>query len=197
VSGTVRLGAQRDIPAPTDPNAAYPPEYLQPGYGDTVNKNAGVEEGFTYPVVKGTFSGGRLRLAINTASLWGAWCKLQTQTYPSSSWDDAGIYNCVQDCGIMGGDDAGSCRLVDPQGNECAMVSCPRAMLCLSGACSCTATGCTARLEPFTSTYDPYKSAIALDVVIAGDVADGSATGLLFTDGQRATVPVNVHLTRQ
>jgi hypothetical protein len=168
LNGTVVFGA-RVLPPATDPDVGYPP-----GYGAGLISPVGFAgEGFAYHLQGGTLLDARLKFQLAGDELWGGWCGLQTP-YEIAP----GHYGCLPNTGT---------ELLN---NQCFLhfedggvspIDCGKMTLCGalgSTPCKCTMTSCAADMF----------STLSFDLVVAGDVANGTVTGL----GDR----IAVHLTR-
>jgi hypothetical protein len=168
VAGTAFLG-NGTPPAPaTDPNVAYPPEFIA---------NGGFipywVEGFAYSMADGKLSSSRLQFTVQSYELWSGWCALQTPG------DDGGM--CLPSWNSSCAN--GKCTLTNPaNGQELTNVDPDILSLCLlDEVCLCSTTTCGANLPGFGSTA-------SFDLSLSGTAASGSVAG---TFGDH-----NVHFTK-
>ena len=98
ITGTLVFGKGPAPPAPTDPNAKYPPDLAvsalsQPLPNDYV-------EGFVFTIANGTFDGSRLQFGVVAEDVFAAYCALQPQTWAEGT-DGGAPYACLPPWGFF------------------------------------------------------------------------------------------------
>ncbi|HVY39806.1 MAG TPA: hypothetical protein VHM31_17835 [Polyangia bacterium] len=193
-NGTMQVG-QGTLPAPTNPDVAYPPGIDTKGF----SINGTLVEGYAYPTHATRVEAGRLQFGVVAYDIFSGWCALQTPELSGSfGTSDAGIsYGCtptVPDAvatGPSGAPDGGAgCAFVGSDGAILRTIDCGKLFLCRDlRVCSCTESACTSISAP--AGLVPAQYPIALDGAL--DSSGKSFTGTLNIDGTRVTV----HLTRK
>ncbi|MFO0588160.1 MAG: hypothetical protein U0441_11500 [Polyangiaceae bacterium] len=171
-TGTVRLGDAPDLPPPTDPDVAYPPDYSATHHGEIGPKDGAPYEGFDYTLQDGVYTATRLKGHMFGTEVWNAWCALQTPyELPSSP----GMYKCTPN----------GPETWDFDNNVCTdngiQFDCGKQQLCSGITCECDADHCHGSMT---------DQKLVFDLKIEGGQAHGSVEGLL---GGTTT---NVWLTR-
>ncbi len=188
VTGVVVFGMGSPPAPPTDPSVGYPPGYQESSSSSGSGTGPqSVFEGYVYTGLGGTLGAGRLKLGVDNAEPYGAWCALE-KSYPQGD----GTYKCVPGgaCGTQSGaGPLGTCGIkpcLDGGGEgPLEAIDCGRANLCGLmglGQCACTATGCAR----------PTVATINFDMQLTPMHLDGSTAGLPTVPGN-----INVHLTEQ
>jgi hypothetical protein len=160
VTGGVLFGQGPPPAPPTNPNVGWPPP-------NGLNASSIVIEGYDYLVIQGLLQGTRLTLQVLSDQPFGAWCQLQTMTYP---WG-GGSYRCVPNWGSSMGSE---CELTPPDGGAPLPIDCQKMAICQNSICACTATGCTLA-APLTS------GDVHFDMQLTTGHLDGSTAGLVDT----------------
>ena len=202
-NGTIQVGNDPLLPAPTDPNVGFPPgmEATKELVGVTVTTLSG---GVLYPVHAAQVQADRIQLGLKPLDYYAAWCAIQTphyylNGYVGSGGPDGGLvpnymYGCVQGGGGSETfDSPPQCTVQDSSLDGSVTnypVDCGKYHLCLSQVCSCTAASCTS-----SPTLPPDTAASAYPAELDGalDSSGKALTGTLNLNGTRVTV----HLTRK
>ncbi len=210
--GTLRVGDAALFPAPSDPNVGYPPGVA---YNGPSSVNAGLTEGFLYPIYATQVQADRIQLGANPGDLFGAWCALQTpipfyETTITGVFLDGGVvqtndggspigvpgivdggvvstfYSCLPNEPSMSG--PSGCAQMNPDGTT-TPVDCGKLTLCqLSQTCECTATSCTSYPVAASTPVGSYP--VELDGAL-------DATGTMLTGTLNVGTRVTVHLIKQ
>jgi hypothetical protein len=145
VCGTITFGREAaPWPLATDSEVAYPPDLatdLQLSFGTYLARL----EGLPRTITRGWVGLPRVTFRASFAQ-WKDWCRLQT-SYRCEDVATAEYY-CVPASGSGGlaprvNYEEGLGCVTDYKGEK-RTVDCAKAMLCVGGPCTCTATGCTA-----------------------------------------------------
>ncbi len=168
IAGTVTFGKGLPPPAPTDPNAVYPPNLAvsalqQPMPNDYV-------EGFVFTIENGTFDGSRLQFGVVAEDVFAAYCALQPQTWADGS-DGGAPYACLPPWGFFCNGQTEMCTSTNPNdSSQTITYSVEKQDLCSPGAtCICNATTCAV-----TTTPD-----IAFDMTCTNGAFSGTIAGAL------------------
>jgi hypothetical protein len=213
-NGTIQVGNDPLLPAPTDPNLGYPPGNEDPVPISATYDLAG---GVLYPVRVAEVQADRIQIGLNPRDYYAAWCSLQTpfltltgysghpdvgKVPPLGGQPDAGLvaqYAYTILPGTSGGfslDATGNnvCTVSINPGDGTASsdqpIDCGKFALGFANVCACTKDSCTSSpaLDPGTAPSD-YPA--ELDGAL--DSSGKSLTGTLLLNGSRITV----HLTRK
>jgi hypothetical protein len=208
-NGTIQVGDDALLAAPTDPNVGYPSGSTNPK-PDTF-MNAQLYGGVLYPVYAAQVTADRIQVGLKPNDYYGSWCALQTpvpfaftvDSTPGGGSQETGValgtpgamvtYSCVQSGyggGITFNGSVPTCQLNDY--NQVSIdVDCGKFAICVTeNACACTATSCiSAPNLPAATSPSGYPA--ELDGAL--DSSGKSLTGTLNLNGTRITV----HLTRK
>ena len=213
-NGTVQVGTDPLLPAPTDPNVGYPPNANIDPKSPVALPPTNLQGGMLYPVYAAQVAANRIQFGLKPLDYYQAWCALQTshqviggyQLRPDASVPDGGVavdsgsvvvnytYSVLPSLGgVMSQDANGNwhCYLEsDPAGASPQQVDCGKYFLGNENVCTCTADACAASptIPPGTAPAD-YPA--ELDGAL--DSSGKELTGTLVIDGTR----VIVHLTRK
>jgi hypothetical protein len=211
-NGTVQVGTDALLPAPTDPNVGYPPGTG----GQKPDTPDGLVGGVLYPVYAPQLQAegipGRIQFGLKDLDYYAAWCALHPPVYTitgcSVTVGGAGGFGGQSDGGVVslmygysissfngGGSSTTSggtplCYLgtVSPDCTSTTdqQVDCGYYDLVLAQVCSCTAASCTSRPTIAAGTL-PAGYPIEFDGTVdsAGKMLTGTLAGY------------TVHLTRQ
>jgi len=159
MSGHVTMGQAAAPPAPTDPDAVWPPDLKLTWAGFNTIPTPYVP-GFAYQAQNIRWEAQRLRFDIDQYEPWGAWCQLQS---PYQNPDAS--YSCLpgSQLSAVGSFPDQQCFAGAP-GDPGTPVSCAKGFLC--STCSCAATGCT---------YAPAP-AYSFDIALRDGIGDGTTS---------------------
>jgi hypothetical protein len=197
-TGAIRFGDADLLPAPTDPNVKFPPNY-PPAGGVLGNPLPSIWSGHLFSLSNVRVDVERLRASTQSMQVFGGWCALQT-----SYLIDTGIYSCAT-CDFVQTprSSADICVTLSPCPNGTSPgvinttdVMCEQQALCeqgyydmgvrtgtfSAGTCVCDASGC--------SLGTPADN-ILLDAAL--DSTQQTMTGTLAFGGTNYTI----RLTRQ
>jgi hypothetical protein len=204
--GTVQIGSDALLPAPTDPNVGYPA-------GVTIDSNwrpsSGLSGGVLYPVYAAQVQASRIQLGLKPNDYYKAWCALQTSYhilvgYMSQPPDGGGVpldggwyptyaYSCNPEPGAGENLDTHQCTLEidNPDGSHTyPPIDCGKMYLCAYQVCDCNATGCGA-FPALDASSIAAQYPVELDAAL--DATGTNMTGTLNIAGTRVTI----HLQRQ
>lgn len=190
-NGSFTFGDGEPLPAPTDPDDAFPFESF-----DDVIGVPNPAEGSPYAVANALVEDERLRTTLSMNDIYSPACAIQTAVavnherdgefeviresgwgalYPGGSLAATSPYACVEEVGYAFDQDYSSCYM----GTSRTPISCSRANLC-NTLCECSETACTPRL---------YENLLRFDAALndTGDRLEGTMVGLEGSGG-RATV---------
>ena len=204
--GTLEVGNQALVAAPTDPNLGYPP-----GNEDTTDTSTPpLWEGLLYPVYGAQVQTDRIQVGIKPNDYYAAWCALQTPSgFRSETILDGGalggtVETWVPVDGGAGAVDAASETImyfacpfpvggaVSNPGSTDAMcfggigladipVDCGKYALCNAMVCGCTATGCDS--SPLVAAGSaPPQYPVELDAALDSTGKTLTGTLALSTD---------------
>jgi hypothetical protein len=170
IVGAAMLGEGVPPSPSTDPNVGYPPAFA----AAMTSASGYWVEGYSYSMINGKLSSGRLRFSVRSNELWTGWCELQTPVNGSN----ACVPNWPASCSGV----EQSCVLTNPVNGQSIIVDWGKFQLCgmYSSVCLCSEAACVADLSG--------GGAIDFDLTISGGQATGSAAGVLSG---------NVHFTRE
>ncbi|HVT07049.1 MAG TPA: hypothetical protein VHO67_06310 [Polyangia bacterium] len=213
-NGTLQVGNDPLLPAPTNPDVGYPPG--APAEKASFATDSGLLGGVLYPVYAAQVEAGRIQFGLKPLDYYGAWCALQTpyhvlSGYHSNSGAVSGLggffggtdagwvpdygYFCIPGAsgGESGTSDNPQCT-VDEQSLDGSVtttpVDCGKFYLCETRVCACTATSCIASPTVPDGT-SPAGYPAELDGAL--DSSGKALTGTLNIKGTRITV----HLARK
>ncbi|HXJ20080.1 MAG TPA: hypothetical protein VMT03_07595 [Polyangia bacterium] len=212
-NGTVQVGTDALLPAPTDPNLGYPPGTG----GQKPDVPDGLVGGVLYPVYAPQLQAegvpGRIQFGLKDLDYYAAWCALHPPVYGivgcSYTLGGAGGFGGQSDAGIINitygysisSFNGGESSTRDSSGNpicylgtlsaDCMsstdqQVDCGLYDLTIAQVCACTAASCTSR--PTIAAGTP-PSGYPLEFDGTVDSASKTLTGTL--------AGYTVHLTRQ
>ncbi len=208
-NGTVQVGTDPLLPAPTDPTVGYPPGYEGLDKQQDVTPTD-LQGGVLYPVHAAQVQTGRIQLGLKPHDYYAAWCALQTPHYIIDGYmgtgirpgDDGGTWTPIFAYSILPG--SGGSESTDSSGNNACFaqitaadgstssqqIDCGLWYLGNSGVCTCTATACTSSPSLADGTA-PVDYPVEIDAAL--DTSGKNMTGTLIMNGTRVTV----HLQRQ
>ena len=169
VAGTMVLGTGMPPPAAMNGTVGYPPGLTWMA-ALSHDQQLQLYEGVPFTFVEGSLEGSHLRLGISTHDLWLDWCNLQ-MSYPFAAPE---TFECVPAKFFL---TPPRCSAIGWPSTDCTAMA-----LCVSGVCTCNASGCGTAAGPGPVT-------VPLDGQFDGQHIDGHI-GLLLL-GQK-----EVHLVR-
>jgi hypothetical protein len=218
--GTLEVGDQPLVAAPTDPTLGFPPgnEDRRPPIAPPI------WEGVRYPIYSAQVQTSRIQVGLKPNDYYAAWCALQTSTstsYKEEIVTDGGLgglpgqvvsTQVIVDAGPGTPADAGvttvysACPFI-PQGSSSpdgvtwtcwgqengqqVAVDCGKMNLCISMVCACSAAGCDSAPAVATGSA-PSQYPVELDAALSSDGTTLTGTLALATD-----LRVTVVLTKQ
>jgi hypothetical protein len=169
VCGTITFGPEAPPwPPLADPSAAYPPDLANqpfPSFGAYLEQLVGVPRTLTNSRV------GLPHVYFDAAhAQWKDWCERQTP-YPCEGTGIENQYFCIPSSGAGAlsprvSHKDGVCTTM--HGGEPEVIDCGKAVLCIDGPCTCTASRCAG----------PAKWAEFFDIAFEGNTAAGSGVHL-------------------
>jgi hypothetical protein len=219
-NGTLQVGNDALLPAPTDPNVGYPPNVNIDPKAPAALPPSTLKGGVLYPVYATQVQSDRIQLGLKPLDYYQAWCALQTPYYvlqgymgapgnipgghPDASVSalDGGSVVPIYGYSILPG--AGGSESTDSSGNAVCFVQnslpdgsytdqqidCGKFYLGTFNVCSCTASACSS-FPAVPSGTAPADYPAELDGAL--DSTGKMLTGTLVVDGTR----VIVHLTHK
>jgi hypothetical protein len=140
--GSIRFGADTELPPPGDPDDFYPPGAEEVLHSDPFGLGpslVGPLEGSAYTIQEASVDGARLNWDVAIEEPYRGWCALQ-EPVPSEL--------VTQDCFNCIGEESGETSW-SVGGSSCSLagksLSCFRLGMCLNGLCWCSADECEAR----------------------------------------------------
>ncbi|HSQ66617.1 MAG TPA: hypothetical protein VLM85_25525 [Polyangiaceae bacterium] len=184
VTGTVVYGNAPPPPAPSDPNAAYPPGFVVTSPQQPIPENTFVE-GSVLTILGGTFDGSHVTLGNESYEVFKAWCAIQAPTW---GWGTNGgaPYHCLPNWGWTS--TGATCTSPNPQDSSQVLTyACEKGYLCFpigsQSLCQCDAGSC--------SLWEPGPD-VTLDMAFVPTTLDGTITGIDGTSNAH-----HVHLKKQ
>lgn len=200
-SGTVQVGTDALLPAPTDPNVGFPANsnVMSQGFKQPIAE--GLTSGMLYPVYAAQVQADRIQVGLKSNDYYGAWCALQTPYLSLAGYMGGGTDGGLQPsyvyspCPAEGGssDDMGHCTVqINALDGSYTIqpIDCGKFNLCVQQVCTCSATSCIA--APAIAS-DAIAAAYPIELDAALDTSGKNMTGTLNIQGTRVTV----HLQRQ
>ncbi len=197
-NGTVQVGDDPLLPAPTDPNLGYPAGDENTKTSGDINRTT-LSGGVVYPVYAAQVQAARIQIGLKPLDYYAAWCALQTSYHVIDGFtaqaDGSEVpdytYGCLPGYGGSGGSTGCEVQINNPdQSVTYQPADCGKLYLCLMQVCACDATGCSTGPSVAAGTA-PAGYPAELDAAL--DSSGENMTGTLNLNGTRLTV----HLQRQ
>jgi hypothetical protein len=209
-NGTLQVGTDALLAAPTDPDVGFPPNVdVGAKTAGTVTPNY-LQGGVLYPVSAAQVEADRIQFGLKPLDYYAAWCALQTPHYVLDGYTsinngnppvDGGeypqyMYSILPGAGGGAGEDASgnwTCEVqVDSVGGASTQqpIDCGKFYLGAEQVCACTATSCGSSPAIASGTVAANYPA---EIDGALDSSGNALTGTLVIGDTR----IIVHLTRK